>query len=397
MNTIQLLKHCSAGLGIGPNDAMNLAEKLYLGGFITYPRTETTCYSPNFDFQGILSSLAKSCSQIGEYSAHLLQFGFSVPKSGIDAGDHPPIIPTHKVPTKGFLPGNEGRLYDYICRHFLSTISRDASLLKTKVIFESAGHLFSLSGTAIIDPGFIAITPWVKLSSKIIPLFEKGEKYQLDELTISENQTTAPNYLSESELMSLMENNGIGTDASMATHINNICQRNFVEVLTRTRRLKPTPLGNALIQGYKAIDPELISAELRSNIEKNVDLIAKGKKDIDSVLSSVLTIFKQKYEYFRSNISKLEVTFVQVYGTFLDSLKRGIPFSYCGRCSQKMVLVEDFNKIYCKTCKLTLNLPRDAKYSLENCETCPLDGYQIINYYIRRSQVIQVEKAWRLI
>lgn len=36
---------------------MQLAEKLYLGGYTTYPRTETTRYSNNFDFRGVLSSI----------------------------------------------------------------------------------------------------------------------------------------------------------------------------------------------------------------------------------------------------------------------------------------------------------------------------------------------------
>ena len=382
INTVHLLKHSSSMLGLGPNDAMNLAEKLYLGGFITYPRTETTLYHQNFDFESVLNAFSKSTSPLGEFAAKLLEYGYSFSKTGLDAGDHPPITPTSKVPQRGSLQGHEGKLYDFICRHFFATLSRDARISKTKVFFEIGEEVFTVQGIMILDAGFTEIVPWVKLSNRTIPFFQKGEKHPVVSVEIKENQTAPPSYLSESELITLMEKHGIGTDASMATHINNICQRNFVEVITKARRLKPSPLGNALVMGYKEIDPELISAELRSNIEKKVDLIAKGKADFDNVLKSVLSIFKQKYEYFRLNIFKLETHFTLVYGTFTDSLKKGVLFSACGRCASKMVLVEDFNKIYCKTCKVTLNLPRDAKYSIEGLDHCPLDNYQIVNYYI---------------
>ena len=68
-----------------------------------------------------------------------------------------------------------------------------------------------------------------------------------------EKQTSPPDYLTESELISLMEKHSIGTDASISVHINNICERNYVQVVSSSRKLQPTPLGIVLVHGYQKV------------------------------------------------------------------------------------------------------------------------------------------------
>ena len=196
-----MLKQASTWLGLSPNDAMHLAEKLYLGGYTTYPRTESTSYPKTFDFMGILESFIANNHQFRDYSGFLLQ-NFNKPLLGTDAGDHPPITPTVKIPRPDQLNQNEAKLYEYICRTYLASISPDAKFAKTKIHFQIGAHGFNLNGSIVKNRGFTEITPWVKISDKLIPDFRKGETYYLSALDVVEGHTTPPDYLTESELLS---------------------------------------------------------------------------------------------------------------------------------------------------------------------------------------------------
>lgn len=58
----------------------------------------------------------------------------------------------------------------------------------------------------------------------------QGDVLEINAVTTKEGLTSAPGYLTESELIGLMEKNGIGTDASIPVHITNIVERNYVSL-----------------------------------------------------------------------------------------------------------------------------------------------------------------------
>lgn len=55
LTTVQLQKLCAQKLKISSEETMNIAEKLYQSGFISYPRTETSKYGPGFDFKSLIA------------------------------------------------------------------------------------------------------------------------------------------------------------------------------------------------------------------------------------------------------------------------------------------------------------------------------------------------------
>ena len=81
-----------------------------------------------------------------------------------------------------------------------------------------------------------------------LPRVREGQRLSIASLRVEAGTTEPPPPLSESDLISEMETNGIGTDASIATHIKNVEARKYVRLLAG-RRLEPTALGLALVQG----------------------------------------------------------------------------------------------------------------------------------------------------
>lgn len=123
-----------------------------------------------------------------------------------------------------------------------------------------------------------------------------------------------------------MEKNGIGTDASISTHIENVQKRNYVELITG-RKMKPSKLGLVLAQGYHLIDSSLVLPKIRSDIESQCNQIAKGLADKNSVIKNAISIFEEKFKFFVENITKMDLLFSSSFSKLEDV---GKAFTRCG-------------------------------------------------------------------
>ncbi|KFD50977.1 hypothetical protein M513_08160 [Trichuris suis] len=367
LNTVEMLRVASAGLGMGPQAAMTAAEHLYTQGYISYPRTETTRYPSNFDFRSILTGLRR----LPEFQAHIdnmTETGIHPPSGGSDAGDHPPITPmglNSEYPT-----GSNEMFFQ---------LSSDCKYCSEEIIIQADREQFCLSRVTPVDPGFTKILSWKQISSTAdLPDLKQGEKLRITAVIADEKMTSPPDYLTEAELITLMEQHGIGTDASIPVHINNICQRNYVSVTGSARHLVPTKLGVLLAHGYKKIDEELVEPTMRASVEQELNLIAKGEADFASVMKHVLRIFNLKFFYFVLNINLMDTLFEDSYTTLAEA---GKPFTRCGRCKRYMKLISSGrNRVHCAFCRETYLLPWGPSLTIrpfgENL--CPIDGFGLI-------------------
>uniref|UniRef100_A0A1D1Z473 DNA topoisomerase n=1 Tax=Anthurium amnicola TaxID=1678845 RepID=A0A1D1Z473_9ARAE len=373
LNTVNLLKVASSALGLGPHIAMQVAERLYTQGFISYPRTESTSYPASFDCRSTLEVLVNNPILREDVQA-LLVNGFQKPRMGSDAGDHPPITPM-RCASEEMLGNDAWRLYVYICQNFIGSISPDCKYTRTKIEFEAGREVFFCVGQHVTRKGFTSVMPWMGVNERKLPQFSSGERIKILKVDLYEGSTTPPDYLSESELISLMEKNGIGTDASIPVHINNICERNYVQV-NAGRRLVPTALGTTLIRGYQCIDPDLCLPDIRSFIEQQITLIAKGKASHVRVVQHVLQQFMQKFSYFVKQIENMDALFEAQFSPLSES---GRLLSKCGKCTRYMKYISSQpSRLYCVTCEEVYHLPQNGSIKLYKELVCPLDGFELL-------------------
>lgn len=386
MNTVEMLKLASSRLGIGPHSAMKLAEELYLCGYLSYPRTESTSYPASFDIRETLSEFRRT-EEYGWYVHDLLNKGFTKPRSGVDMGDHPPITPVSYAPGLG---GDKGRLYEMIVRHFLATVSEDAIYISTKMTCKGpiSGELFTVTGRREVNPGFLAIAGSGNSESNIeLPSYlAEGQKFPIIDVKLRTGKTSPPDFLTESELIGLMEKHGIGTDASIATHINNIIVRNYAAIGTG-RTIVPTALGVVLVHGYLRIDPALVLPEVRAAIENFCNLVAKGEATKQQVVSHSLRNFAAKFAYFCANIERMDSLFE---ASFSPLAATGKYLCKCGKCSRYMRFIPlKPQRLYCPTCEETYNLPQNGTIKLYKEYKCPLDKFELVLFSLGNSASAQ--------
>ncbi|KAI8983112.1 DNA topoisomerase [Pilobolus umbonatus] len=248
LTTVELQKVGCRMLRMSGTAVMAAAEELYRAGLISYPRTETDQYSDTFDFMPLIERQTFDSSW-GQYAALLRDGEFERPRNGKNNDKaHPPI---HPVAYNGSLTGNAARVYEFIARRFLGSCWKNAIGMETNVEVEMGGELFDAKGLVILERNYLEVYTYDKWSGNEIPDFQTGQEFIPHSLEMKSGMTTAPNLLTEADLIGLMESNEIGTDATIAEHIQKILDRNYT--FKNGQYFTPSTLGISLVMGYDEI------------------------------------------------------------------------------------------------------------------------------------------------
>ncbi len=300
--TSTLQQEAGRRLGFSTKRTMQIAQRLYEEGLITYHRTD----SVNLSDEAINKCRQFIDSEFGnEYVPESPRIFKTKQKLAQEA--HEAIRPT-KVEVRDGKVGmgrDEERIYNLIWKRFVACQTKDAEIEGTTVWAQAGGYLFKATGSVIIFPGFLKVYPEALEENKL-PVFNKNEELKKESLNPVQRFSQPPPRYSEATLVATLEEKGIGRPSTYAPIISTIKERHYVE--TEEKRLVPSALGIAvndfLVLNFSEIDDMPFTA----GMEDEFDQIADGKKQWVPVIRAFFTPFSEKLQavYKTSERVKIE-------------------------------------------------------------------------------------------
>ena len=184
------------------NESLDIAQKLYEKGYLTYPRTnsEYLATAEKDKMKQIIGNVAK----VG-YKVKFKDGKSIFDDSKIEA--HSALTPTYKIPNKGALTEKEALLYSTVLRRFVAVFcAEDCVVNKTEITITLGDNVeeFSLKGTVILEKGWTAYDDSAQ-KDKILPDLKKGETVEHVFKPV-EKTTTPPKHYTVETLNNYLKN-----------------------------------------------------------------------------------------------------------------------------------------------------------------------------------------------
>jgi DNA topoisomerase-1 len=369
-------------LRISPKITLMIAQNLYIGGFISYPRTSSQKLPEKLGFKKILKDLSKQ-PEYSELCKSLLKKRQLKPNEGKKTDDaHPAIYPTGVAPKK--LKPEEQKLYDLIARRFMATFSEPAVRETQKIFFDVLGETFVAEGTRTVEENWhVFYKPYLQFKEVEFPLIEKGEQVNVNKIENLSKETQPPKRYTESSIIKALEKANLGTKATRAQIVDTLFQRGYI----REKQITATELGLKTIEILEQFEPLVVDEALTRHFEEEMEGIRhnkiKEKKVLDEAkkkLKSILEDFKKHEMEIGKGLSEAEKTAFRV-ATIIGK---------CPSCGGELQIKRSkFGQFIGCTgypeCRMTFGLPHKAKVKPTG-KVCSECNYPVVEVQFPRQR-----------
>jgi DNA topoisomerase I len=328
--TSTLQQEASNKLGYSPRATMQLAQKLYESGHITYMRTDSVTLSGQ--------SMAQIANLIKQKHGDKYYQSRAYKSKSVNAQEaHEAIRPTNFNKEAAGNDAQQEKLYRLIWKRAVASQMAAAQIEKTTITIKPKNSDLTLEskGEIVTFDGFMKVYGKFAEDS-LLPDIKQGESLTLISAQATETLSKPPARYTEASLVKKLEDMGIGRPSTYASTINTIQARGYVEKtategkpVTITiiklenqeinnvqeeiaygkdqNKLIPTDTGKVVNDFLVKHFYKVMDYDFTKKIEEELDEIAIGKKDRPEVLKDFYTPF-HKLIKASSDISRAEAS-----------------------------------------------------------------------------------------
>ncbi len=292
--TSTLQQEAGRKLRFSAQRAMQVAQRLYEQGFITYMRTDSTTLSD----QALTAARTQAREMYGDaYVPDAPRRYERKVKNAQEA--HEAIRPsgeTFRTPDQAAreLSGDELRLYELIWKRTVASQMNDATGTSAQVrltaavpegVAEGQEAEFSASGRVIAFPGFLRAyvegedDPEAELADRevVLPTLAVGDVVEGSAFEPGAHATQPPARYTEASLVKAMEELGVGRPSTYASVIATILDRGYV--WKKGTALVPSFTAFAVVGLLERYFGDLVDYGFTASMEDDLDEIAAGREE----------------------------------------------------------------------------------------------------------------------
>ena len=300
--TSTLQQESGRRFGFSAKRTMQIAQKLYEEGLITYMRTDSV-----------------SVSQVAVKQARIViekKFGknylpekekFYKTKTLRAQEAHEAIRPTNLEKSEILTDESNVKLYNLIYKRMLASQMAEAISDETKVIIDAPGkndeYVFVTQGMRLNFDGFLKLfSVKEETEEQNLPKLTKGDLLTFKSLEKEQKFTEPPARYTEGSLIKELEKKGIGRPSTYAPTLSTIIDRGYIEKIEG--KLIPKEVGiivsGVLVEHF----PEIVDYEFTSKMEEELDKIAEGDLSWQKTLEKFYTPFSKNLTIKNKEVEK---------------------------------------------------------------------------------------------
>lgn len=375
--------------GISPKETLAIAQRLYLAGVISYPRTSSQQLTPKLGFPSILKHLAgqKAYAPLCDI---LLKQKKLEPNNGKKTDPaHPAIYPTGVTPKA--VVGRDMKVYDLIVKRFLATFGPEATRETMVVMLVVKGEQFKAEGKRTLVPGWhVLYQPYLRNKEVELPDVKKGDMVDVKKIDLMAKETQPPKRYTPSSIIKELEKRNLGTKATRADIVDTLFNRGYVE----GTHITATQFGIQVVDTLVKHSPKILDEELTKTFEEHMEHIREGKEKPERVLTDAQTMLTGILKDFKAHEKDIGAELLKAVREARDVARSIGSCPRCKRGTLKITMNKATRKHFLgcdqyPACETTFPLPQNALVKPEEkpCEACGFARVLVIRKRARPQQL----------